>query len=273
MALIAMAVYDTVENKRSDYTRRTLQSLLKSVDLHRSQPHRLFIINNASCEETTQFLHKFEYDCIELHHLNVTIIHSNVNLGTAGAINLAWKHRLPGENAIKMDNDVEFHYKNWIGLMEEAISRDPKLGIIGLKRNDCWENVNHPNSFYKSELIQLPHNPGQHFIAVEKVNHVMGTCQMFSSALLDKIGYLYQPKLYGFDDSLAAVRCHVAGFYNAFLCNVYMDHIDAGDTPYQKWKETHASEQWKEYHELINGYRNGTKSIYYNPFINESKIN
>lgn len=268
MALIAMAVYDTVENKRTDYTRLTIDSLLNTVDFHK---HRLFIIDNNSCEETKQLYNEIGAWWLNAGYpsSNLQFIFNKTNLGTAGAINLAWKYRLPGENAIKMDNDVIIHSDDWVGLMEEAISRDKRLGIIGLKRNDCWENTQHTDPFYKSQLIQLPHKPGQRFIAIEEVHHVMGTCQMYSSALLDRIGYLYQPRLYGFDDALAAVRCRHAGFYSAFLCNIYIDHIDAGDTLYQKWKEGHAGQQWNEYHQTIGDYMSGKKSIYYNPFINE----
>jgi hypothetical protein len=159
-----------------------------------------------------------------------------------------------------MDNDVTINYNGWVAELELAIKLDPNIGIVGLKRKDCWENPNR-NDFYKSEMHLL--GGGNHrWLPIEKVNHVMGTCQMFNSALLDKIGYLYQPRLYGFDDSLAAVRCQVAGFYSCFLPHIEIDHIDTGETPYQKWKENHAGEDMRTFNDLKNAYINGTKSIY-----------
>jgi GT2 family glycosyltransferase len=182
------------------------------------------------------------------------------NVGTAKAINKAWQLRQPNEHCIKMDNDVVIHQDGWADDMEKAITLDPNIGIVGLKRKDCWENPNR-NDFYKSEMHLL--GGGNHrWLPIEKVNHVMGTCQMFNSALLDKIGYLYQPRLYGFDDSLAAVRCQVAGFYSCFLPHIEIDHIDTGETPYQKWKENHAGEDMRIFNELKNAYINGTKPIY-----------
>jgi GT2 family glycosyltransferase len=253
MALIAMAVYDTEENKRTEYTRRTLESLFDRIDYHK---HRIFIIDNNSCDETKQLYHDFP---------NATILINGHNIGTAEAINRAWKFRKEGENCIKMDNDVIVNSYDWVDEMEEAIRREPTIGQVGLKRKDLWESPERTD-FYKSELIMLPHKPGEKWMVAEKVNHVMGTCQMYSSALLDKIGYLYQPRLYGFDDSLASVRSQLAGFINVFLPYIDIDHIDAGGTPYQTWKENHAGEQWQEYHKVLRGYREGKQSIYYNPF-------
>lgn len=259
MALLSMAVWDTDENERSSYTWKTLTNLFETVNWKK---HRLIISDNNSCERTKEIyktiLSVFPKD-------SVKIIYNIENLGTAEAINKAWRLRELGENAIKMDNDVIIHQTGWVEELELAISIDPKLGIVGLKRKDCWENPAHPDPFYKSELKMLSHDTNLPWVVVEKVNHVMGTCQMYSSALLDKIGYLQQPSLYGFDDSWAAIRCKKAGFYSAFIPHINIDHIDTGTTSYQGWKEKHASEQWKQYHEMLAAWEAG-KSVYYNPF-------
>ena len=253
MALIAMAVYDTDENGRTDYTARTLKSILDTVNLDR---HRVIIVDNASCTDTKRIL-----DLFSGYH-GFTVITLPENVGTAKAVNKAWQLRKDGENCIKMDNDVVIHSKGWADEMEAALSLDPRMGIVGLKRKDCWENPNHPDPFYRSELQMLPHANGEPWRIVERVNHVMGTCQMFSSALLDKIGYLYQPRLYGFDDALAAIRCQVAGFYACFLPHIEIDHIDTGETSYQGWKERHAGEDMVTYNRLKHDYVNGLRPIF-----------
>lgn len=255
MALIAMAVYSTEENQKDECLERTLESLRQTVDFTK---HLLIISVNACTIKTIKILNSYS-DIIYL------IIHNDSNIGTAEAINKAWEYR-DGENCIKMDDDVVIHQAGWVDLMEEAIRRDNKIGIIGLKRKDCWENPEHPDGNYKSELQMLPQTAGEKWIVVEKVKHVIGTCQMYSDALLQQIGYLYQPKLYGFDDVLAAARSHKAGFKNVFLPQIEIDHIDAGNTPYQGWKERHAGECWTEVNKYLAGYAAGTESIYYNPF-------
>jgi GT2 family glycosyltransferase len=255
MALIAMAVYSTPENGKDEYLARTLESLEQTVDF---TAHRLVLSVNAYTDKTKSI--------IELHSKIVTrVIWNDTNIGTAEAINKAWHLRYPGENCVKMDDDVVIHHQNWLYLMEEAIRRDPKIGQIGLKRRDCMEApwvVGH----YGSTLKMLPHEPGQIWITVEDVNHVMGTCVMHSSALLDKIGYLWQPGVYGFDDSFMSLRSKLAGFTNNFLTAVDIEHIDRGDTGFQKWKENQASEKWQAYQVAYVQFTSGNRPLYYNPF-------
>jgi hypothetical protein len=53
MAIISMAVYDTEENKRSELTKQTINSLLLTTDLDK---HTLVVIDNNSCAETKEYL-------------------------------------------------------------------------------------------------------------------------------------------------------------------------------------------------------------------------
>ena len=263
MALIAMAVYCTEENQKDELFDRTLFSLCNTVNF---KNHRIILSINSSTEKTLKAIDVVS-DVLRLQYgAALHVIHNDTNIGTAEAINKAWKLRKEGENCIKMDDDVLIYNPNWIEQMEEAIARAPQIGIIGLKRKDCIESVEHEDEYFRSKLWQLPHVGGQRWVTVEEVHHVMGTCQMYSSALLDKIGYLYQPKLYGWDDVLASARSRAAGFKNVFLPHIEIDHIDEGKTPYQAWKEKHAGEDFPLIHKLMDGYKNGTESIYYNPF-------
>lgn len=260
MSLIAMAVYDTEENGRKALTEKTFKSLIETVDL---QKNRLIIIDNGSWIGSSFMLDVFVKTYRADFGLNIELIINEENVGTAKAINQAWRLRQPGEHLIKMDNDVVIHQAGWVEKLEQCIERDPTIGIIGLKRKDCIESPDRTD-FYKSELMMLPHQPGEPWLQVEKVNHVMGTACMFNSALVDKIGGLYQMDgLYGFDDSLAAVRCQLAGFYNCFYPHIEIDHIDPGTTDYQKWKEGYAGERMQQYNITVQKLRTGEQSIYY----------
>lgn len=254
-ALISMAIFSTPENGKDEYLAKTLKSLFKTVDFKK---HRLILSVNAKTPQTDHLLNIYQDIICE-------VIYNDHNLGTAEAINLAWRKRLPGENALKMDDDITTSHVGWLDELEEAITRDKKIGQVGLKRKDCMEQPSRTD-FYKSELEMLPHEPGQNWIIVEKCNHIMGSCVLHSSALLDKIGYLYQLGVYGFDDSFMSLRSRLAGFKNIFLPHIRIDHIDPGTTPYQKWKENEASKVWAEYHNTVNAYNKGIKPLYYNPF-------
>ena len=255
-ALIGMAVYSTEINKKDVCLHKTINSLERTVDFNK---HKLMLSVNAFTDETK--------DILDYHKYIISKVFWNTeNLGTAEAINLVWKEKEVGQHCIKMDDDVVIYNENWVDLMEESISRDANIGIIGLKRKDCWEKPTNPNPDYASELIMLPQQPGEKWLIVERAKHIIGTCQMYNSALLDKIGYLYQPSLYGYDDVLASWRSQVAGFKNVFLPQIEIDHVDEGNTDYQDWKERHSGEQTQTVIKMVNEYLRGEKSIYYNPY-------
>lgn len=256
--LIGMAVYSTETNKKDACLDKTLRSLSKTVNYTK---HKICLSVNSFTRDTQSIIEK--YQTLGVIH---DVIWNTENLGTAEAINLIWKHRQHGQHCIKMDDDVVIHNPDWLELMVEAIEREPKIGQIGLKRKDCCENPSHPDPQYRSVPLVLPHIPGQRWLLVEKVKHVMGTCVLHSSALLDKVGYLYQPQKYGFDDVLMSYRSEIAGFMNVHLSHIEIDHIDEGQTEYQGWKERHAGEQFPFVNDLVNKYISGHTPIYYNPF-------
>jgi GT2 family glycosyltransferase len=243
--LIAMAVYDTVENNRTWMTEATLNSLTETVNFDK---HRVIISDNGSCEDTLKLYQKFPFQ----------VIYNNENIGTAEAINNAWKCRHKNEHAVKMDNDVVFHQAEWADWMEDVFERDPSIGICGLKRRDLDENP-----FDGSSVIRmLPHEKGQRWIVVEEVVNVIGTCQAYSKKLLDRIGNkLVQPGLYGFDDSLSSVRAKVAGYTRCFLCGFEIDHIDPGGSEFSKWKIDRANKDWNAYKMIAAEYEMGIRDV------------
>ena len=263
MALISMATYCTPTNGRAPLLKQTLDSLLETVDFSR---HRIFVIVNQATEESTEYLLAFQKALPFPDSLD-SIIWLPENIGTARAINKAWALRRPGEHAIKMDDDVVVHRSGWVEEMEESIERANRIGIIGLKRKDLLESPNRPSGDpFRSMLAEVPHTAGQKNLYIEIVEHVMGTCQMYNAALLNKIGYLYQPSLYGFDDSLAATRCQKAGYMSCFLCGVEIDHIDPGGNAYTAEKAESVGRGTMpndEYHRIKDAIESGRMGVYF----------
>lgn len=253
MSLIGMAVYSTPENKKDECLEQTLGCLVDTVDFRK---HRLMLSINAYTDETMHI--------IRMHNQIIDQIFINpTNIGTARAINRCWALREPGEHCIKCDDDWIVDREGWADEMEEAIKRDPRIGQIALKRTDCWEHPEHTDQDYRSTLHMLPRIPGQTYIVVEKVKHTIGTCVMHNSALLDKVGYLYQPSQYGYDDVIMSHRSYIAGFYSCFVPHYTLHHIDEGQTAYQPWKERHAGQQTQGVIDLVHAMLRGEKSIYY----------
>lgn len=235
-----MAVYDTETNERTEYTRQTLESLTEQVGPWGA---RIVVVDNASCQATKDILNYYK----ESSH--VRVITNETNKGTAEAINQAWRMREPGQYLIKMDNDCVVNYSGaWWHEMAEVLERDQSIGMVGLKRKDCEEKPNASNEWYKSTLHMLPQEKGQRWIVVEDAKHIIGTCHMFSPALIDKIGGLWQMGgVYGFDDVFASLRARLAGFRCVFLPHIEIEHIDDGANPYQKEKEAYAANMFGLY--------------------------
>lgn len=265
MALIIMAVHDTEENGRSEYTKKTLESLRNTVFWGKN---RLVIIDNGSCSKTKEIINKYheEGELMTTGYIGrihpVYVIINEENIGTAKAINQGLKLRKENENCIKIDNDVVINKIGWVEEMEAVIERDITIGIVGLKRKDIDFDANHNDPEYRSQLVQLPHELGQSWITVEKGTYIMGTCTMFNHRLIDKIGGMKQPGLYGLDDTLYSLRSELAGFWNCYLPHIDIDHIDRGDNNYTQLKQQQAGMVWNEYNEWHTGYINGTKQLW-----------
>lgn len=265
MALIVIAVHDTEENKRTEYTRRTLESLLKTVDFKK---HRLYISDNGSCADTLN-LYSVLGNAWAVGGLreNLTIQYNGENLGTAKAVNKGLATRLKNEDGttaeycIKMDNDVVIHNPGWVDAMEDAINRMPDIGILGLKRKDLEQRPMHPNAAWRSQIEMLPHEHGQPWRIVEYAEDIMGTCTMYNPRLMDAIGGLRQPGQYGWDDTDYCKRSQMAGFRNAFLPCIEIEHIDVGGDPYCKWKTAHSGELGGVRQQWIKAYMDGSKPL------------
>lgn len=257
--LVACVVYDPPGEPRTTLMYDALCSIGGTVNWDR---HRMFVVSNGLCAESKMVAEKMVYS----YGGAWTFIENGQNIGTARGINRAWQHRKPGENCAKIDSDVIIHEPGWLDKLEECIGRDPLIGIIGLKRKDCAENPWAPEGDWsQSKMTMLPHTPGETWLVVEKVHHVMGTCQLYNSALLDQIGYLVQMGKYGFDDALAAVRCEVAGLYSCFYPHYNIDHPDPGGSRYQSWKEQYSGERMDRFRMYANKYRSGEMNVYHGP--------
>lgn len=244
--LIVMAIHDTDENGRSKYTQECLLSLYDTVN---NSKHRIILVDNNSCIETKKLI-----SASQRSFTNLSFITNTENLGTARAVNMGLRQRIPNEVCCKTDNDVVWHTKGWADELEETILNDATIGILGLKRKDIWQHVNHENPSYRT------HFDGK----LELCEDIMGTCTALNPLLLDKVGYFCQcSPYYGGDDVLLSVRSIVAGFRNAFLPHIDIDHIDVGGDAYCEWKKREAGIYLQEMSVLCDMYRNGQVSYFY----------
>ena len=261
---IVMASYSTKTNGRLQYAKDTLHGLIESVDFN---VHELFISDNDSCQEMLDYYKWFEARFNNLFPKeNLTIRYNSCNLGTAEAVNFGIKERKPNQFVIKIDSDITVSQSGWVEEMEECFDRYPNLGILGLKRTEVMQKADHENPAYRTKLVSAPHTRGQKWIILELCDDIIGTCTMFSPKLLDKVGYLFQPANYGWDDVLMSIRSEKAGFVNAFLPHIQVVHLDNGEGDYVKQKLKEAEKTIAEFGEIAEDYKNGVRDIYYNPY-------
>lgn len=246
-----MAIHDTVDNGRSQYTELCIQSLSNTVDWTK---HRLILIDNDSCERTKNLLIQIPLYGFYGYIPRAKIITNKENIGTANAVNLGLLERNKGEVCCKTDNDVAWHTKNWADELEEAILSDTSIGVLGLKRKDIWQHVNHENPAYRTYM------DGK----FEICGDIMGTCTALSPLLLDRVGFFAQcSPFYGADDVLMSARSLGAGFRNAFLPHIDITHLDEGGTAYTEWKKKEASVYLGEVSWLCEKYIKGEMDVYY----------
>lgn len=215
---------------------------MATVDLNK---HRWVIVNNSCDMETQGYL-----DALS-HHMNITIHHLPENVGTARGINIGLRTRQPGEMCIKCDDDLTWSVSGWVEQLEKYCKGN--IGILGLKRDDIWQRTDHENLNYRTKM------EGK----LEICPDIMGTCTAYNPAMLDKVGLLTQPGLYGFDDTIFSVRSIAAGFRNAFLPHIKITNLDKGGTEYTEWKKWEAGRRLVEAGEYMEMIKNGIISYFY----------
>jgi len=218
--------------------------------------YSLFIIDNGSKDGTVDYLRTLTHPNIE------DIVYLPENVGTARGLNRGWKiaHQR-GQYPGKLDGDNIFYDKGWLRKMLYVLEATEDVGLVGLKRRDLEEKPNHNSEQFRTRLFTLP--SGQ---VIEISNHVIGTCWLVNNSLLDAIGGLAQPGVYGLDDALYCLRAKLAGFVVCFVPDVAIEHIDPGESKYPEytlWKIEQATEAiyGGEYNAWCEGYKNGTRSI------------
>ncbi len=117
-----MATYCTPDNGKDQYLLRTLNSLHETVDFTK---HRMILIDNSP-EDLGLKAYQRSFLAGKIDYIS----NNGNNVGTAEAVNQGWIKREPKEHAIKMDDDVVIHQRNWIEMLEECIERDNQIGII-----------------------------------------------------------------------------------------------------------------------------------------------
>ena len=247
-----MATHATTDNERTDLVESTLDHLM-GIDL---DAHRIIVSDNGSNYQIQNTLSKLEILG------RIQVIRNGSNIGTAKAINKVIALRRPGEIVCKADDDIIVPDMHWPDLAEWVMHQEPLIGILGLKRKDLEESPTNPNGMFRSRLAFAKREKGDAWVVVEHARSIIGTCIMMSPALLNTVGFLHQPGVYGYDDVDISLRARLAGFHTAFLPSVEILHPDPGGSQFCQWKIDEASKQGVEWSRAEASYISGETPLY-----------
>jgi len=117
-----------VHNQYS-YTRNLIEGIYRYTDV----PFQIYIIDNASTDETV--------DLAKIYTRDITIVHNRENRGWCGGINQGIQL---GQNpyVVFMNNDIEVA-QGWLGNLIAFLDTHPKIGAVGPLNSsrDDWQCV------------------------------------------------------------------------------------------------------------------------------------
>jgi GT2 family glycosyltransferase len=263
-ALAAMVCWN-----RKEISTQTIESYIETGPVVEADLH---VVDNGSNDGMAEWL-KDNQERLEKH--NVFCHFNDSNIGTANAINMIWKERTPTQHCMKIDSDMLWPEKGWFNAMLEVFDYTENVGIVALKREDLWESPVHPDPFYRTKILEIARQDGTSF-RIEVAQHTLGSTWLVRSSLLNSIGALRQPGLYGFDDSLYCLRAKIAGYACAFVPDVPVIHNDKGEAggetnaKYTRWKLSSAGIDMQAFEKLRDAYQSGALDAY-EPFGTEGR--
>lgn len=198
----------TPYNRMSE-TMRTLTSLARTGTMEQAE---VVIWDNASADGTAEML-----TCLvqagALRDATVLLHHENV--GCPRALNMILQEfRKPGQDFIKVDNDVEILTPDWVIHLAAFLIEHPEVGICG-----PW--------YSEIETANQGRTIAEHDGWIEIFPYI-GHCVMHRADILDRTGYfdlLAPDHLYGFEDLLMCDRSGRLGYKCAVVRGVEVKMI------------------------------------------------
>lgn len=189
---------------RLDETRRTVEALARTWAFEEA---KVVIWDNGSQDGTADYVGALALP-------NLTVVMYPENIGCPRALNeIMWSRREPGQDFIKIDNDMEPMMVGWVGKLA-AFARDhPAVAMVGP---------------YYQEVEDMPGRVGRRHENWLEVYPLMGHCVLHAGWFLDRTGYfdvLSPDHLYGFEDNLMSTRAVASGFRCAIHVDITIENI------------------------------------------------
>lgn len=195
--LIAMPTW----NKR-EVTQPCIQALLAHTDLERPKA-AFYIVDNGSTDGLAEWLHSEIEGAPGVH-----IIYNEVNVGMCHAINQAWAYRKPGQHAVYLNSDARLLRADWLHYMLEVFRQREDVGMVALVPG----RQGHIRRILREKHIAIG-SEGRFWHS----GLIYTACALMRDKLLDQLGGLWQPGIYGFEDHCTCMRVKGLGWVRGWL--------------------------------------------------------
>ena len=202
------------------------RNLLESIYRYTDRPFHIFVVDNASTDETVD-LHK-------IYTRQITILRNRENKGWCSAINQGIQHG-NSPYVVLMNNDVEVS-QDWLGNMIAFLDTHPRIGAVGpvaSSPND-WQCVDRVRAtmapqiphFLTEDLHERNRILRYHFhrtgILVEGM--LAFFCCVLRRRTLEAVGLLDEAFVGGGDDDDYCRRLRKAGYVLGLSLDTYVLH-------------------------------------------------
>jgi GT2 family glycosyltransferase len=245
-----------VTYNRLELTKQTLDSIFQNT----KTPFELIIVDNASSDETVDFLKNLlsSKDKNE-YYQGAKLLCNSENYGIAIGRNQTLLLAGNSDWYATLDNDVILP-ENWLGKCTSIMTENSKYGMIGVN----FENVKYP-------LVDV----GQYQVQHKKEGNLGTACMVFSKKVHKMIGFFNDRDYgkYGLEDSDYGFRARVAGFQLGYIndegVHLGEDGQDKGE--YRKFKTEEHNKFLQKFYGNCKLYYNNSKPIYLS--VNKEKYN
>lgn len=243
-------------------TRKCVLSILKSdTDVH------IVVSDNSNQADYTQLKQDFE-DCVLIKNPDESVTYTSAklvwmlnhrNIGYAAAANagLRLAKQLRNDSYYLILNNDCTLTPHTISTLLQVYEQTPNCGLLGAKvlfaRDEAVINsvggYFNPYTAWQKNIGARQNDTGQ-FKGLLKPDYIYGACMFFSSAFLDKVGYMDDSFLLYYEEHDWCIRSRKCGYEN-YTCTDAVVYHQQGASSGKKIKSTEAPD-----HILILQYGN-----------------
>jgi GT2 family glycosyltransferase len=204
------------------FTRNLIESIYRYTDV----PFHLYLIDNASTDETV--------DIDKIFTRNITVVHNLKNLGWCGGINQGVElGRNP--NVVFMNNEVEVSH-GWLENLIGFLETHPRIGAVG-PLNSNPNDAHYIDKVRRSDVPQIPkfltddlHERNKilkyHFskAGITTVRTLALFCAVLKRRTINEVGRLDERFIEMRAEEDFCLRLHKAGYVLGLSLDTYVNH-------------------------------------------------